>query len=168
MNDNAYDYANQSGKMLDDGSLSGFFPALGNSISNWFTGDTDYARSLETLGFQNAFNASEAQKQRDFEERMSNTAYQRASADMQAAGYNPALMFSQGGASTPSGSSARSGSGGAPQVHNPLGNIISTVIGSVFKSLTSYDNSVREDKRIRDLHDDRLAWEDYKYANYRK
>lgn len=52
------------------------------------------------------YNSSEAQKTRDWLERMSNTAYQRAAADMRAAGLNPYLAYSQGGASTPSGSSA--------------------------------------------------------------
>lgn len=58
----------------------------------------------------NAFNAQEAQKQRDWEEQMSSTAYQRQAADMRAAGVNPALMMNGGssGASTPSGSSAAS------------------------------------------------------------
>ena len=57
----------------------------------------------------NRFNAEQAQLQRDYEEHMSNTAYQRGVVDMQAAGLNPALMYGSGGAaSTPSGSSASS------------------------------------------------------------
>ena len=44
---------------------------------------------------------------RDFQERMSNTAYQRAMADMRQAGINPIMVSKLGGASTPSGSTAR-------------------------------------------------------------
>lgn len=54
----------------------------------------------------NAFNASQAQANRDFQERMSNTQYQRGIEDMKAAGLNPMLGYSQGGASSPSGSTA--------------------------------------------------------------
>lgn len=56
----------------------------------------------------NAFTADEAQKQRDFEAEMSNTAFQRQVADMRAAGVNPAMAMKGAGASTPSGAAGSS------------------------------------------------------------
>lgn len=43
---------------------------------------------------QRQWSAEQAQKQMDFQERMSNTAYQRAKKDMMSAGLNPYLMMS--------------------------------------------------------------------------
>lgn len=72
-----------------------------------------FAGDLATAGLglygglaANKASAKMAQNQMNFQREMSNTQYQRGTDDMMAAGLNPMLGYSQGGASSPGGASA--------------------------------------------------------------
>lgn len=68
----------------------------------------------------NQSNAEQASDNRDWQERMSNTSYQRAVKDLESAGLNPMLAYARGGASTPSGAQAT--------ISNPLESVPSSAV----------------------------------------
>lgn len=76
---------------------------IGGLVGGGLGGVGDYLLGQKGQRDTNAASAQMAQKQMDFQERMRNTSYQAAVKDMEAAGLNPMLAYSQGGASVPSG-----------------------------------------------------------------
>lgn len=64
--------------------------------------------SLAGSGLQAWSQSREAEKQRDWAEYMASTAYQRTMADMEAAGLNPILAYSQGATGSGPGAAATS------------------------------------------------------------
>jgi hypothetical protein len=81
-------------------------PAAGNIIGGLIgAGGQVYAnqQTAKSVAGANEMSRRIAREQMQFQEGMSNTAYQRAVRDMRRAGVNPLLAISKGGASTPAG-----------------------------------------------------------------
>lgn len=73
-------------------------PIIGDLLGGLFGSSAQSSANKTNIKLQ--------KQQLDWQERMANTEWQRGKADMLAAGFNPMLAFSQGGASTPNVSAA--------------------------------------------------------------
>ena len=88
-------------------NFSDYLTGLATSQGEENIENRDYNSAQAALNRQ--FQSDEARIQRDWYEAMSNSSYQRAVSDMKAAGLNPALAYSQGGAAS-SGTGIAAGS----------------------------------------------------------
>lgn len=108
-NQQATDYA--TGKTSNPGAVNtgkGFLGTIWDDATGKTNTEIQNSAAAALQEDQQAFNAEEAQKEREWQEYMSNTAVQRQAADYAAAGFNPVLA-TNGGASSGVGASASSG-----------------------------------------------------------
>lgn len=99
----AYGYQNNEGVKQSQFNQRSMLQQMGyNTLGAIMQGVYNHIENQTAMNF----NSTEALVNREWQERMSNTAYQRAVKDMREAGLNPILAFQNGGASTPGGSTA--------------------------------------------------------------
>lgn len=125
------------------GSMFGA-PGLGASIGGMVGGAIGQHET-------NAANAEQAELNRQFQANQSATSYQRAVQDMQKAGLNPMLAYSQGGASTPGGSTATMGnvvSAGVSTAQQALGTIQGVAQIKQTEAATKLTNNQAESAEI--------------------
>lgn len=105
-------------------------PFVGNVLGAW----AGYEGTKDT----NEANLQGVREKMAFDERMSNTSWQRGVKDMEAAGINPMLAFSRGGASTPQAAVA--------SLQNPMGNAVSSAsqMATLFQSAAALSKSEAE------------------------
>lgn len=98
---NAYDYQNTEGQNQVKNNMRATVMQMGyNTLGALMQGIYNHIENSAAMNY----NSAEALANREWQEKMSNTSYQRAVEDMKAAGLNPILAFANGGASTPGGS----------------------------------------------------------------
>ena len=114
-------YDPRSSDWLPRYDVNSGYTNLFGALDNTFTGNTDWTRSqqlqanafaftAEQAKLARDFNAAEAQKLRDWQTEMSNSAYSRSIADLKKNGINPYMAINGlSAASTPSGAAGSSG-----------------------------------------------------------
>lgn len=83
------------------GGALGFFGTRSSNQANENIASMTTAQNARQARLNRQFQSRETEKARDWETQMSNTAWRRGVRDMEKAGLNPMLAYSQGGAGTP-------------------------------------------------------------------
>lgn len=129
---------------------AGLAGLIGTGVSH-IERKTDRDYNAEQAQIQRDYEANQAQIQRDYETEMSNTAVQRQVQDMEKAGINSAMAFSNGasGASTPNGSSARGSAASASSGHTNFSSVINSAAN--LANSFNYDKNRKNDVTVSDV-----------------
>ncbi len=103
---------------------SNITPLFGNGVN-----DIMDAIGIGTQRRAQEYNSAEAEKNRQWQEDMSNTSYQRAMEDIKEAGLNPSMLYASGGASSyvPSGANGSTGIQGSSNIIGQAGMLINSL-----------------------------------------
>lgn len=110
-----------------------------SAVAGFFGGNQANKVNQREAQKNRLFASSEAMLNRNFQERMRNTEWQSAVADMTAAGVNPALAYSRGGATSPGGSMA--GGTSTPAAENTVSSAMQAL--STRKSMQLLDEQIK-------------------------